>query len=418
MNKANPLTFATLAQVLLRHFLLVLLVPTAFAGQPTGVTLRGFLDLQFFSGPGKRVLGMCSSNAFTASICSDGRYAFEVRPMHKTNDLMAGKEEAFYMTYNGTDTFFSHYTEAIQGLKGGRPAIVGTKPIEETGQMAYVSAGAYPFAPYDPQSRCQFLWLAFGAGAYLRTAHTNDLPLPWIPARWNLLAFGFRWDCTAAERAPYTPSLIAFVRDTSLDLKESADEFRRPELVAPNADSWYQQWKGQLQDRLSRWEQGQPAGRFEAESFTNVNGLATPQSFTLKVFRPKSRSGDNVRRFYSAVVTAVAVLDPREPLLPPILGKKLWVDDSRFAYSYKKRKVDEIYYSLNPNASWKSRDDPELQARFASARDSARSVLRSRNHDRNVRLIAVAALFLFSTALLVSHLLLRKQAGRKSEEKV
>lgn len=418
MNKANPLTLATLARVLLRHFSLVLLVPTAFAGQPTGVTLRGFLDLQFFSAPGRRVLSMCSSNAFTASICTDGRYAFEVRPIYQTNNLMAGKEEAFYMTYNGTDTFFCHYTEAVQGFKEGRPAIVGTKPIEEAGQMAYVSAGAYPFAPYDPQSRCQFLWLAFGAGAYLRTAHTNDVPLPWIPARWNLLAFGFRWDCTAAERAPYTPSLIKFVRDTSLDLREPADEFRRPELVAPNADSWYKEWKGQLQDRLSRWEQGLLAGRFEAESFTNVNGLATPQSFTLKVFRPKSRSEDNVRRFYSAAATAVASLDPREPFLPPILGKKLWVDDSRFAYSDKKRKVDEIYYSLAPNASWKSRDDPELQARFASARYSARSVLRSRNHDRNVRLIAVAALFLFSAAPLVAYVLMRKQAGRMPADKV
>jgi len=138
MNKANPLTLATLAQVLLRHLLLVLLVPTTFAGQPTGVTLRGFLDLRFFSAPGRPQLSMCSSNAFTASICTDGRYAFEVRPMYKTNNLMAGKEEAFYMTYNGTDTFFCHYTEAIQGLKGGRPAIVGTKPIEEAGQMAYV----------------------------------------------------------------------------------------------------------------------------------------------------------------------------------------------------------------------------------------------------------------------------------------
>ena len=213
-------------------------------------------------------------------------------------------------------------------------------------------------------------------------------------------------------------SVIKFVRDTSLDLKEPTDEFRRPELVAPNADSWYQNWKEELQDRLSRWEQGQLAGRFEAETFTNANGLATPQSFTLKVFRPKSRSGDNVRRSYSAVVTAVASLDPREPFLPPILGKKLWVDDSRFAYSDKKRKVDEIYYSLNTNASWKSRDDPELQAGFASARDSARSALLSPHHDRNVRLVVVAALFLFSTALLVSYFLMQKQARRTSAEKV
>jgi len=232
-----------------------------------------------------------------------------------------------------------------------------------------------------------------------------------------LLAFGFRWDGTAAERAPYTPSLINFVRDTSLDLKEPADEFRRPELIAPNADSWYQEWKGQLQDRLSRWEQGQPAGHFEAENFTNFNGLVTPQSFTLKVFRPKSRSGDNVRRFYTAAVTAVVGLNQREQFLPPILGKKLWVDDSRYAFSDKKRKVDEIYYSLNPNASWKSRDGPELQARFASARNSARSLLQSPNHDRNVRLIAVSTLFFFSAALLVAQCFTRKRAGRMSGEK-
>ena len=109
------------------------------------IVSSGFLNETTFNGK----YSQQKLHKFQATITDDGKWAFEVNPIHKTNDILFGKKDVKYMTFDGTDIYYCQYTEAVEGLRNGRPGIVNTRPIADQPQLAYISAGDYPFSPFD-----------------------------------------------------------------------------------------------------------------------------------------------------------------------------------------------------------------------------------------------------------------------------
>lgn len=353
-----------------------------------GVILNGKLNLKFFAGPGKLVQSMSSSNSFCVKISRDGKWSMEVRPIYGRGDIMYGKEDELYLTFDGTDSYSCRYTEAIEGITNGRPGIVNTARIQDNDQSAYISTGNYPFGFGDAQERMPILWLSFFSGITMQESKTN-LPLPWIDARWSLMAYGFRWDCQMTDKFPFAPSKITFIRDNTLDFPNIEQEYNRPELNNANSDEWFKRWNGQMEER-KRWINGMVIGVLDSSNFTNHNGVNIPLNSSLAVYVPKSTTPDKTRRLYSIEVDSVADLNDENVFRPPLMGKRILVDDSRFRSTSKTHKVDEVYYKLKTNDVWKSKDDPELKAYFDSYLISNSTKIIEPGHQGRIRKIAVS----------------------------
>jgi len=323
----------------------------------SGVTAEGILTVIKFGGTGNPLSQWSSTNYFRVSMSSDGRYSFEVRPLHEQGDLI-------YLAFDGTDTFFARYREAVVDVNQN---IIAQIPLEQSMHPGYISSGNYPFVPYEEQKRVHILWLVYGTGNYLHNSATNTIILPWIAARWSLLAYGFRIEHTLSLNPPYLPQKLQFIRDLNFDLPTEDREMERPELDVPSNDSWIADWRNQLQDKKLYWTNGFVAGLLESGNFTNRNGVEIPLSFSLKAFWPRwSRELHRLRWQYEGMITNVVDLSSNEVFRPPI-SAPLRVQDSRFRFRDATRAVDGINY-VATNA-WLPRDSIEMQRRFQAARE-------------------------------------------------
>jgi hypothetical protein len=275
--------------------------------------------------------------------------------------------------------------------------ITGRQSIEKKVNPAYISGGNYPFVPWEEQKRAHILWLVFGAGKYLHDSGTNIMPLPWIPARWSLLSYGFRVEDKLSPEFPYVPEELQFVRDYKLDLPSDALEMERPELDSPSGDVWIKKWKGELQERKVYWTNGFVAGRLESSDFTNRNGLVIPMAFSFKAFHP--RWIHKLRWQYDGVITNITDLSASESFQPPIISV-VGAEDSRFRFRNANKTLDGINYPVTATNRWPPHDSPDkqkqMQAGLASSEVSARFVY---SDVRNKRILIIAILMLFALSL-------------------
>lgn len=363
-----------------------------------GVTLSGVLTFQMFAGEKAVVKGMSSTNTFRVSLSSDGRYSFEVHPLYSSG-IMQGKEHVIYLTFDGTDTYFVEYTEAMTGMIKNRPGITDTQPIDQKWNEAYISSGNYPFSPLEQQKRVHMLWLVFGAGKYIHDTQPKTIPLPWVAARWNLLPYGFRLEQELTADFPYIPRRLELIRDPSLDKSDLEAEWDRPEVDKPASEAMFQVGNQDLQQRNnSEFKPGDVACRLVTENYTNYNNLSVPLFFKIEGFLPPMKSKDHVRRRYVGWVTNIADLSESEVFRPPVIGKTM-ISDSRFRYRDRSRQVDRIDYKLNANEEWKSTNDAALKNLFEIELVSRRAQRFIAGRTQKIKLFAGATFLIIAVAV-------------------
>jgi hypothetical protein len=366
------------------------------------ITTSGFLDVTMFDGS-KPVPQESSSNEFRASVSSDGRWTLEVRPIYKKGDILYGKKDVMYQSFNGTDTYFCQYSEAVEGITNGRPGIIGTKPISDRSQLSYISAGNYPFSPFDAQKRTHILWLVYGAGKYIHDTKAGSLPLPWLSARNNLFSYGFRLKAELSPDSPYIPTTLQFIRDSQLDLQNENSEYSRPELDQPLNNEMFAILQDALKERKTIWHDGAIAGKLETGTFTNLYGFNVPLSFEFRTFTELGV----LRRLFVATVTNVTgenadEKSAQETFHPPVLVNRT-VLDTRFRLRDSSRNIDSISYGLNEGEPWLSKDSDALQKRFKEYLNNPKLSARNRfsiSSERTKR-FWIVGLFLMSTISLL-----------------
>lgn len=326
------------------------------------IQTSGFLDAKMFSG--KNVVQSESSrNEFTATLSMDGRWLLAVSPIREKGDPLFGTSNVIYMSFDGADTFYCEYTEAIIELKNGKPTLVATKPISERRLQSYASSGNYPFCPYDSQKRAQVLWLLYGLGQLIHESGHTNIPLPWYPARSTPLAFGYKMQCDLVTNRSFIPQKIEFHRDYSLDLTNEVAELHRAEMDAATDGISLSNRKEDLGIRKSKWANGDLAGVLVVETWTNVWGVSMPTAASVKTYASHNR----LRRQYTITASNFSKVDVEEVaedrFRPPILTK-LIVSDSRFRFREKGKNVDFINYKLEQHQQWLPKNSTELTNLF------------------------------------------------------
>jgi len=300
-----------------------------------------------------------------------------------------------YLAFDGTDTFFVRYREAVVDVNQN---IIGRKPLGKSMPPAYISSGNYPFAPWEEQQRTHVLWLVFSAGKYLHDSSTNTMLLPWIPARWSLLSYGFRVEHKLSLTPPFAPQELQFIRDGAYDLASDHLEMERPELNSPSSDVWIEKWEKELQERREYWVNGFVAGKLESRNFTNQNGLAIPMAFSFKAFHPRWK-GNQLRHLFEGVVTNLASMPPGESFQPPIISA-IRAEDSRFRFRDAKRALNGINYPLTATNKWPPRTSAENEREFKAALASPEFSGRYHSAGPRKRVVLVGMFALISVVLL------------------
>jgi hypothetical protein len=372
----------------------ILLSSASLLRSEDGASVSGYLIVKSFSPRGQLMSQWSSTNEFRASIARDGRYAVEIRPKYEKG------EDIIYLTFDGFDTYFVHY----QKSGDDKNSVYAKTP-------AYISEGNYPFSPWEEQKRANILWLVYGAGLYIHDSMTNNtMPLPWVPARWSLLAYGYRVEHELSPNLPYIPHQLRFIRDYALDLSSEDAEMNRPELDTASGDQWVAKWKDELNTRNS-FTNGFLDADINTDDFTNRNGVEIPLFFSWRDFNPHWLNG-GLRCQYNGIVTNVTDLSPSETFLPPVLGS-LGVNDSRFRYRDAKRALDGINYRVTIATSWKPRNSPQLKEQFKAGLSGIGASPRNMPSEiRKKRLVAAAVVLFFALFLPVFLYMVAKRNKR------
>jgi len=315
------------------------------------IIANGILEVEQYAGHNILIPDCCSSNTFRVTVDRYGRWAIQVQPIYKESDILFGRQDTIYMTYDGCDSYSCHYTEAVQGITNGYPGIIGIKPISKRNLRAYISSGNYPFSPDDNQKRAHILWIAFCSGSYIREGHTNTMPLPWISARSSLRAYGFCINYKLASHPPHPPQSLNFIRDSRLDLGELVSELKRYELDKSINNSMRMLFQEELDFRNSTYNDGDLRASYFANSMIITNDMSLPLSFSFDVYDYHSRAPGMVQRHYSGYITDIILSDSNESFRPPIYTT-LTVFDSRFRDHDPSHQVDGIVYKLYPTNQW------------------------------------------------------------------
>jgi len=399
--------------------LLYVFLGIVFNGRGEDVVISsGILNETMFNGKNP-VPNESSKNEFQATVSTDGRWFLQISPIHGINDPMYGKKDTIYMSFDGSDTYFCQYSEAVIGITNGRPGLIGTQPLSDRSQLSYISEGNYPYSPFDSQKRAHILWLVYGAGKSIHDSKQENMPLPWLAARWTPLSYGFRLESDLSPNLPYIPISLRFIRDSKLDLQDENNEYSRPEIDIPEDKEGLLRQQDELNQRKTKWHNGANAGILKTGVFTNISEFSMPLTFTFTTFL----SSGNPRRLYEATVTNVVIRQidevAQKGFQPPILAN-LSVLDTRFRFRDASHNVDKIYYKIDKNESWQPKDSPELQkmnvAFIKSPSISARTRF-SILSDKLKRLI-IGGIFLIVTLVPVIFLLrFRPTVGGEKKQK-
>lgn len=366
--------------------------------QQRGVEISGYLTVNRFGPNGNAISSVWNStNYFRISLAADERWHIEVSPAHEEGDTM-------HMSYDGKDTFYVRYRVSTVDI---HQKIIGITPIDQKVNSAYISSGNYPFMPFEEQKRPHVLWLAYGAGSYLRNSTNNSMPLPWYPARWSLMAYGFRVESELFSTPTYVRSL-KFIRDSKLDLASFEDELDRPELNTPSSDEDVSSKKADLESRKKYWVDGLVAGELKCLEFTSRNEIDFPKSFEFSEYYPVYAK--KVERRYKGEVTNVTDLPVGRTFRPPIIAP-LGVDDTRFRN--KKLGVDDIHYALTNGAAWLANDADILAREFIAVGKGA--AVSGRYVAKNVRSKRIMFAVLFASFALVLPVVIYRFAVRRRQ---
>ena len=362
-----------------------------------GMALTGILTVNDIGGVGEPIPHWSSTNAVHILLGSNGRLLIEIRPLQEENDVI-------YSSFDGTSSFFIRYRESDMDNKNWD--IIGKTPVTNKTCTAYLSSGNYPFSPFDEEKRSQILWLVFGSGDYF--SKTNVMPVPWISARYSLVAYGFRAETKLMSSPPYIPQELRFIRDDKLDLANEDDEFSRPELDASLGDNWIAQLKHDLVFRKSKWKDGMLYADLDTVDFTNKNGFEIPMSFDFTIFdhqfyhvgavyypgvKNLTNTSQIIHWHYKFNVTNIGDLPANTTFQPPILSRKVFVMDSRFRMADKDRALNMINYMLDRTNNWLPIDSPNLIGQFKAGVGDREVSGRPIPSDIRKRRIAFTALF-------------------------
>jgi hypothetical protein len=332
--------------------LLFLVHPSSGRSNTASYCADGIVEGRFFRPTGAVDHDASAWDTFRLLCSGDGRWSLRLN--------REGRGDRFSVSAcDGTDVFNAIYT--TEASSNGVPT-GGRVPVSANINHAFVDPGAFPSsADYN----ARFIWTALASSAYL---DTRPLPvsLPWRNERFDMLAYGFRWNATRFAKPPRLPRRILFVRSTNLDLGD-AQELRRPALnLQGSPDTAF--LKNRLAQRRRFWPQGFVAGSFEVLATTNFDGALLPMSFRCQAAMPTAYRSHRLADF-TGTVTNLSRLGRGRDLLPPILGT-LAVIDWRFRARHGGAAVDGVSYDLSRNGaagrtSWPSREDPLLADQFA-----------------------------------------------------
>lgn len=178
--------------------------------------------------------------------------------------------------------------------------------------MIFVDKGNWLLAGPRNNIPSYLFWLMYGANAEsLSKVATANRPLPWDQPRYNMTAYGYRWDFAWMKKDRYLQSARVF-RDKSLDLPTYRDELMRPTMLFPVKIDQKRQRRIYFENCRRSIPDGLLAGEYQCGAYTNLYGCAIPlQSILTVYFHDAGLSrGTNYPHAYliaNAVVSTIAV---------------------------------------------------------------------------------------------------------------
>lgn len=139
-----------------------------YSSMPNGLIENGKIVPQSAM-PRSLVIGQWT-NSFSIKISADGSWMMEISPVTTPKDLMYGKKQVIYQTYDKTNIYGAYYSE---GVTRNRRMVDATN-LTSLEHFADISAGDYPAADLNmlPNLNVQFtpniLWLAFGSSDFFK----------------------------------------------------------------------------------------------------------------------------------------------------------------------------------------------------------------------------------------------------------
>jgi hypothetical protein len=128
------------------------------------------------------------------------------------------------------------------------------------------------------------LWLMYGiSAASLTNVALDDRALPWDQPRYNITAYGYRWDFDWLKNGRHSRTARAY-RDHSLDLPTYKDELLRPTMVFPLKIDQQRQRRIDLEYCRKTVPNGLLAGEYQCIRFTNLQEMTRPLQGALTVY--------------------------------------------------------------------------------------------------------------------------------------
>jgi hypothetical protein len=308
------------------------------------------------------------TNWFTMTISTEGRWMMRVSPATFPGELMYGKTQVVWQTYDKTNIYSAYYSE---GTTRNRQ-LTGSTNLTSLTHFANISPGDYPIADFDylpnlsVQRTPSFLWLALGSGDFFAKYGTIITTKPTPVSRTQCLGnYGVRWVCESLNGSLRLPEYIQFLRDTNLDLPVE-QEINRPEIAKATTLDDYNQMLKDIQTRKDDFTNGYLSATFECTQQTNINGVTIPTAFEYKAYDTKIATPDGLLGDIVGTITNIIVSQDKEIQLPPILAT-LNVNDARFQRRDRLGQVDSIKYNLALGATWPDQNSPELQKRLKTS---------------------------------------------------
>jgi len=149
------------------------------------------------------------------------------------------------------------------------------------------------------------------------------------------------------------------IRDKSLDI-DTGKEFLRFDMDYPETVGNYDEYMVDLRTRQS-YPDGYLKFTYKCLKWYSTNGISIPETslFEANLFPNFTQHPWHVANIS---VTEVVLREGKSDLLPEI-SNPILVHDYRYKKSNKTRIFKYADYTLKPGDSWKSDNDPELQAK-------------------------------------------------------
>lgn len=365
-----------------------------------GFVAEGSVSCRFFLNDGSisSDVRLSSTDNYRIAVAADGRWMMTIWPKQSTNDVVIG-------SFDGTNTYavyFNHDDPTVRdhSHSNSRGSDSNGPSLSVKLHNAFVAPGPFPsYLEYNPR----MVWLTFCSFPYFESLKTNVMGLPWLNEKFELLAYGFRFEADFLDEKPHSPKNIAFIRAVGLDLLDE-NEIERPDLEYTREKALRETRLQHVWARKKLWPDGFHAGIFSTHDFASYGGYSLPHRSECKTYYPLKTNEPN--RIFTCSITNVFPLTEITAFQPPVRDL-LGVLDARFVKADRQRVVDHINYELREGESWRSMDDPTLQTGFSSVFAQAKRF--SPTKQRLVKYSLVVACLVF--AFILPLLLLKRNCG-------